>query len=88
MGFVIEIYNRGELLNPQQPMHKMSENEAKFYFCELASALHYLHDELSIVYRYVFFNPHTTSPCYLMSSMCRHTETSSQRTSYSTRRAT
>jgi serine/threonine protein kinase len=50
---VLEFAYGGELYHRLQQVHKMSENEAKFYFCELASALHYLHDELSIVYRYV-----------------------------------
>lgn len=30
---------------------KLPEEEAKFYFCEIASLLHYLHDDKSVVFR-------------------------------------
>ena len=50
-ALVLEFAYGGELYHRLQKVHKMSENEAKFYFCELASALHYLQDEHGIVYR-------------------------------------
>jgi serine/threonine protein kinase len=50
---VLEFAYGGELYHRLQQVHKMSETEAKFYFCELASAIRYLHDEQNIVYRYV-----------------------------------
>lgn len=42
----------GELYNKMKKDHKFPENVAKFYFIEIASALHYLHDEMNVVYRY------------------------------------
>ena len=48
---MLEFAYGGELYHRLQQVHRMGETEAKFYFCELASALHYLHDELSIAYR-------------------------------------
>mmetsp|Transcript_20639 Transcript_20639/g.29553 ORF Transcript_20639/g.29553 Transcript_20639/m.29553 type:complete len:375 (-) Transcript_20639:452-1576(-) len=50
-GLVLEFAFGGELYNRMKTVHKMSENVAMFYFCEIALALHYLHDELNIVYR-------------------------------------
>eukprot|EP01038_Epipyxis_sp_PR26KG_P010546 gene10546-14168_t len=41
----------GELYHLMKKNNKMPENMAKFYFCELALALHYLHNTLNIVYR-------------------------------------
>ena len=41
----------GELYNRMKKDHKMNESVAKFYFCEIAMSLHYLHDEMKIVYR-------------------------------------
>jgi len=51
LALVMEYAYGGELYNYMKKRHRMSDNEAKFYFCEIASALHYLHDELGIVYR-------------------------------------
>lgn len=48
---MLEFAYGGELYNRLQKVHRMAEAEAKFYFCELASALRYLHDELNIAYR-------------------------------------
>ena len=51
IALVLEYAFGGELYHRMQKVHKMAECEAKFYFCELACALHYLHDELNVVYR-------------------------------------
>lgn len=53
MALVLEFAYGGELYHRLQQVHRMSENEAKFYFVELASALRYLHDDHGIVYRCV-----------------------------------
>jgi serine/threonine protein kinase len=45
----------GELYHRLQTVHKFSEAEARFYFCEIASALRYLHLDLGWVYRYDAF---------------------------------
>lgn len=50
-ALVFEFAFGGELYNRMKTEHKMSESQAKFYFCEIALALHYLHDEKKIVYR-------------------------------------
>mmetsp|Transcript_33076 Transcript_33076/g.73652 ORF Transcript_33076/g.73652 Transcript_33076/m.73652 type:complete len:330 (-) Transcript_33076:664-1653(-) len=50
-ALVLEYAFGGELYHRMKQVHKMGENEAKFYFCEIASALNYLHNELGIVYR-------------------------------------
>lgn len=55
MAVVLDFCYGGELYHRLQTVQKMTENEAKFYFCEISSALHYLHDELNIVYRWVYF---------------------------------
>jgi len=52
IGLVFEFAGGGELYNRMKKNGPMKENEAKFYFCEMATVLHYLHDEHSIVYRY------------------------------------
>ena len=39
---MLEFAYGGELYHRLQQVHRMGETEAKFYFCELASALHYL----------------------------------------------
>ena len=41
----------GELYSLMKKSHKFSEQMAKFYFCEIALALSYLHNDLNIVYR-------------------------------------
>jgi len=51
LALVLEFAYGGELYHRLQQVHRMSENEAKFYFCEIASALRYLHDDHGIVYR-------------------------------------
>ena len=53
LALVLEFAYGGELYHRLQQVHRMSENEAKFYFCEIASALRYLHDDHGIVYRFV-----------------------------------
>jgi serine/threonine protein kinase len=41
----------GELFTRIRQKHKMEEEEIKFYGCEIALAIHYLHDTMNIVYR-------------------------------------
>eukprot|EP01036_Dinobryon_divergens_P024807 gene24807-33287_t len=50
-ALVFEFAFGGELYNRMKTVHTMAESVAKFYFCEIALALHYLHDEKKIVYR-------------------------------------
>jgi serine/threonine protein kinase len=51
IALILEFAYGGELYTRMKKAHKMSEEEAKFYFCEIASVLHYLQDDLSIVFR-------------------------------------
>lgn len=51
IGMVFEYASGGELYTRMKKSHKMSENVAKFYFCEIAHALGYLHS-LKIIYRF------------------------------------
>ena len=51
LALIFEYAYGGELFHRMKQVIKMEENEAKFYFCEIASVLHYLHDELNIVFR-------------------------------------
>ena len=44
----------GELYMRMKQIGKMSESESKFYISELALAIHYLHDDMKIVYRYIY----------------------------------
>lgn len=48
---VTEFAAGGELYNRMKDISKMQEEEAKFYFCELAYVLQYLHNDMNIVYR-------------------------------------
>lgn len=52
VAVVCEFAYGGELYHRLKKKVKFSEAEAKFYFCEIASALHYLHDTMQLVYRY------------------------------------
>ena len=42
----------GELYTLMKKRGKLPEEEARFYFAEIAMALHYLHNRMGIVYRY------------------------------------
>ena len=50
VGMVFEFASGGELFTRMKKIQKMPEEVAKFYFCEIAHALGYLHS-LNIVYR-------------------------------------
>jgi serine/threonine protein kinase len=41
----------GELFRRMKTVHKMKEDESRFYFCEIASVLKYLHEDLNVVFR-------------------------------------
>ena len=51
IGLVFEFAYGGELYHYMKKRMKFTENEAKFYICELCSVLHYLHDTMMVVYR-------------------------------------
>eukprot|EP01041_Mallomonas_annulata_P008207 gene8207-16879_t len=51
IGLIFQFAAGGELYTRMKKIHKMTEDEAKFYFCEIVAVLHYLHDEKDIVYR-------------------------------------
>lgn len=50
-GLICEFAAGGELYNRLKKVVKLTETEAKFYFCELCCVLRYLHDEKHFVYR-------------------------------------
>eukprot|EP00605_Chrysophyceae_sp_TOSAG23-4_P000056 GSChrysophyteH1.ASY1.ANO1.58.1 assembled CDS len=50
-ALVFEYSSGGELFTHMKKTGKMNEQHAKFYFCEMASALNYLHNTVGIVYR-------------------------------------
>lgn len=51
IAIVLEYCIGGELYNIMKKNNKLSEEVSKFYFCEIAVALNYLHKKLNIVYR-------------------------------------
>jgi serine/threonine protein kinase len=51
IALVCEYAFGGELYNRMKKRIKFSENEAKFYFCEVACALRYLQETMQLVYR-------------------------------------
>lgn len=51
IAMVLEYAVGGELYTVMKKAHKFPEEQAKFYFCEIALALDYLHNKLGIVYR-------------------------------------
>jgi len=51
VAMVFEYAMGGELYHRMKSAVTMSEDEAKFYVCEIAVALHYLHNTAGIVYR-------------------------------------
>lgn len=51
IALIFEYAFGGELYTRMKKRHKMSGEEAKFYFCEIVSVLRYLHDDLNIVFR-------------------------------------
>jgi serine/threonine protein kinase len=48
---VFEFSAGGELFTLVKKRGKLSEETAKFYFCEIALALQYLHETLQVVFR-------------------------------------
>mmetsp|Transcript_19751 Transcript_19751/g.21468 ORF Transcript_19751/g.21468 Transcript_19751/m.21468 type:complete len:425 (+) Transcript_19751:120-1394(+) len=50
-ALVLEYAFGGELYHRMKNVIKMSDDEAKFYFVEIASVLAYLHEDLSVVFR-------------------------------------
>jgi len=51
LALVFEYAYGGELYTRMKYFNNMPEMQAKFYFCEIALALDYLHNKLNIVYR-------------------------------------
>ena len=51
IAMVFEMVMGGELYMRMKKQHKMAEIEAKFYACEMAMALEYLHHTAGMVYR-------------------------------------
>lgn len=51
IGLICEYCVGGELYNRLRKQVKFSEQETKFYFCELASVVRYLHEDMKVVYR-------------------------------------
>ena len=51
IALIFEYVMGGELYMRMKKLHKSSLEMAKFYCCEIAAAIHYLHDTLGIVYR-------------------------------------
>lgn len=49
IGIICEFVPGGELYHRLKKVVRISEAEAKFYFCELALVLRYLHDTLQLV---------------------------------------
>jgi hypothetical protein len=59
IALVFEYSCGGELFTRLKERGKLKEAEAKFYFCEMALALQYLHETMKYVYRYYCY---TTCP--------------------------
>ena len=55
IALVVDFAYGGDLAHRLHKVGRLRENEAKFYFAELASAVEYLHSEHSIVHRFLIF---------------------------------
>ena len=51
IGLAFELAYGGSLVDRILNKGYISENEAKFYFCELLSALQYLHESARVIHR-------------------------------------
>lgn len=51
LAMIFEYAVGGELYHRLKQVYKISEQEAMFYFVEIASVVRYLHEDMNIVYR-------------------------------------